>query len=279
MKKFAVHSVQAPLPSPPRCWPYRLSSRRTRPSPRMPLGPRGSHRHGAPPRGIAAGRADRGVGVLGRAHREHGAQDITWLQQATPNLTLQVARGTNSTLIAFIRGVGQQDPLWGFEPGVGLYVDDVYIARPQGAVLDIYDIERLEVLRGPQGTLYGRNTIGGAIKYVTGARPTRPELDTKITLGSYAQNDVVASGVVATRRHVPRRCQRGASLTVTVTARTRHRPGITTPKTWSPTASAWSANRPSSCPSASPTTIPMINRTLRRRRPFRERPERCSRPQ
>ncbi len=96
-----------------------------------------------------------------------GAPDITWLQQSTPNLTLQVARGSNSTLIAFIRGIGQQDPLWGFEPGVGLYVDDVYIARPQGAVLDIYDIERLEVLRGPQGTLYGRNTIGGAIKYVT----------------------------------------------------------------------------------------------------------------
>jgi iron complex outermembrane receptor protein len=54
-----------------------------------------------------------------------GAPDITWLQQSTPNLTLQVARGSNSTLIAFIRGVGQQDPLWGFEPGVGLYVDDV----------------------------------------------------------------------------------------------------------------------------------------------------------
>ena len=80
-----------------------------------------------------------------------GAVDITTLQQTTPNLTLQVARGSNSTLIAFIRGVGQQDPLWGFEPGVGLYVDDVYIARPQGAVLDIYDIERIEVLRGPQG--------------------------------------------------------------------------------------------------------------------------------
>src|SRR5918994_7280966 len=62
-----------------------------------------------------------------------GAPDITWLQQSTPNLTLQVARGSNSTLIAFIRGVGQQDPLWGFEPGVGLYIDDVYIARPQGA--------------------------------------------------------------------------------------------------------------------------------------------------
>ncbi|MCJ8159339.1 TonB-dependent receptor [Sphingomonas sp. LaA6.9] len=96
-----------------------------------------------------------------------GAPDITALQRSTPNLTLQVSRGTNSTLTAFIRGIGQQDPLWGFEPGVGLYVDDVYVARPQGAVLDIFDIERIEVLRGPQGTLYGRNTIGGAVKYVT----------------------------------------------------------------------------------------------------------------
>ncbi|HXW10295.1 MAG TPA: TonB-dependent receptor [Steroidobacteraceae bacterium] len=125
-----------------------------------------------------------------------GAPDITWLQQTTPNLTLQVARGTNSTLVSFIRGIGQQDPLWGFEPGVGLYVDDVYIARPQGAVLDIYDIERLEVLRGPQGTLYGRNTIGGAIKYVTRPLGDQPRLDVKYTLGSYAQHDVLASGVL-----------------------------------------------------------------------------------
>jgi iron complex outermembrane receptor protein len=125
-----------------------------------------------------------------------GAPDITWLQQSTPNLTLQVARGTNSTLIAFIRGIGQQDPLWGFEPGVGLYVDDVYVARPQGAVLDIYDIERLEVLRGPQGTLYGRNTIGGAIKYVTRPLGDEARLDTKLTLGTYAQHDFIASGVL-----------------------------------------------------------------------------------
>jgi iron complex outermembrane receptor protein len=125
-----------------------------------------------------------------------GAPDITWLQQSTPNLTLQVARGTNSTLIAFIRGIGQQDPLWGFEPGVGLYVDDVYVARPQGAVLDIYDIERLEVLRGPQGTLYGRNTIGGAIKYVSRPLGNEARLDTRLTLGTYAQHDFIASGVL-----------------------------------------------------------------------------------
>lgn len=105
--------------------------------------------------------------ISGETLDAQGAIDITVLQQQTPNLTMQIARGSNSTLIGFIRGVGQQDPLWGFEPGVGIYVDDVFIARPQGAVLDIFDVERIEVLRGPQGTLYGRNTIGGAVKYVT----------------------------------------------------------------------------------------------------------------
>jgi iron complex outermembrane receptor protein len=123
-----------------------------------------------------------------------GAIDITALQQSTPNLTLQVARGSNSTLIAFIRGVGQQDPLWGFEPGVGLYVDDVYVARPQGAVLDIYDIERVEVLRGPQGTLYGRNTVGGAVKYVTRRLGQESNLSARVNLGSYSQRDVIVSG-------------------------------------------------------------------------------------
>ena len=122
-----------------------------------------------------------------------GALDITNLQQSTPNLTVQVARGSNSTLISFIRGVGQQDPLWGFEPGVGLYVDDVYIARPQGAVLDIFDIERMEVLRGPQGTLYGRNTIGGAIKYVTAKISGDPQVRLKGQFGSYDQRDFVAA--------------------------------------------------------------------------------------
>ncbi|PXA86095.1 TonB-dependent receptor [Caulobacter sp. D4A] len=120
---------------------------------------------------------------------KQGASDITTLQQTTPNITVQVARGSNSTLISYIRGVGQQDPLWGFEPGVGLYIDDVYVARPQGAVLDIFDIERIEVLRGPQGTLYGRNTIGGAIKYVTKKHDDETALKLKGTVGSYNQRD------------------------------------------------------------------------------------------
>lgn len=136
------------------------------------------------------------VSALGAERLEEtGAVDITVQQQQTPNATVQVARGSNSTLISFIRGVGQQDPLWGFEPGVGLYIDDVYVARPQGAVLDIFDIERIEVLRGPQGSLYGRNTVGGAIKYVTSRlNPVEPELTLKGAYGSYDQIDLVASG-------------------------------------------------------------------------------------
>jgi len=138
------------------------------------------------------------VSALGEERLEQtGASDITALQQQTPNATVQVARGSNSTLISFIRGVGQQDPLWGFEPGVGLYVDDVYVARPQGAVLDIYDVERIEVLRGPQGSLYGRNTVGGAIKYVTSRLDAdSPELTLRGAYGSYNQIDLIASGSV-----------------------------------------------------------------------------------
>ncbi|MYM64928.1 TonB-dependent receptor [Pseudomaricurvus sp. HS19] len=123
-----------------------------------------------------------------------GVQDVTELQKSAPNVTMQVSRGTNTTLTAYVRGIGQADPLWGFEPGVGLYIDDVYIARPQGGVLDVYDVERIEVLRGPQGTLYGKNTIGGAVKYVTKRLTGEPELSINGTVGSYDQRDLKVSG-------------------------------------------------------------------------------------
>jgi iron complex outermembrane receptor protein len=126
----------------------------------------------------------------------NGAIDITDLSNVTPNVTLETSRGTNSTLTAFVRGVGQQDPVAGFEAGVGIYLDDVYLNRPQAAVLDIYDVERIEVLRGPQGTLYGRNTIGGAVKYVTRRLGDAPTLRVRGSYGTYNQADGVISGSV-----------------------------------------------------------------------------------
>ncbi|MEM8816499.1 MAG: TonB-dependent receptor [Pseudomonadota bacterium] len=125
-----------------------------------------------------------------------GAIDITALTQTTPNTTLEVSRATNTTLTAYIRGVGQQDPLAGFEGGVGIYLDDVYLARPQGTVFDLYDVERIEVLRGPQGTLYGRNTIGGAIKYVTRRLSDRPEFEVRGAVGEYRQADLMLKGSI-----------------------------------------------------------------------------------
>ncbi|WP_144098335.1 TonB-dependent receptor [Croceicoccus sediminis] len=131
--------------------------------------------------------------IGGDALAKQGTQTIEEVAQEVPNLTLEVSRGTNTTLSAFIRGVGQQDPVAGFEAGVGLYVDDVYLNRPQAAVLDVYDVERIEVLRGPQGTLYGRNTIGGAIKYVTARLPKETSLKVRGTYGSYDQADLVVT--------------------------------------------------------------------------------------
>ncbi len=125
-----------------------------------------------------------------------GATDISELSQSVPSLTLEASRATNTTLTAFIRGVGQQDPLAGFEQGVALYIDDVYMARPQGALLDIYDVERIEVLRGPQGTLYGRNAVGGAVKYVTRRLSDETEYRIRASVGEYSQRDLVATASV-----------------------------------------------------------------------------------
>jgi len=135
--------------------------------------------------------------ITGSELEAFGVLDITAISQMSPNTILKVSRGTNTTLTAFIRGVGQQDPVAGFESGVGLYLDDVYLNRPQAAVMDIYDVERIEVLRGPQGTLYGRNTIGGAIKYVTRRLETDgPTMEAKFSYGTDNMMDLVLTGSV-----------------------------------------------------------------------------------
>ncbi|RME65078.1 MAG: TonB-dependent receptor, partial [Alphaproteobacteria bacterium] len=97
------------------------------------------------------------------------ADDISGIQYSVPNLYLD--RGDASNAVIFLRGIGQNDSLAFVESGVAVYVDDVFISRTQAAFLDLFDVERLEVLRGPQGTLYGRNSPGGAIKFISKAPP------------------------------------------------------------------------------------------------------------
>ena len=99
-----------------------------------------------------------------------GVTRLDQLAKFAPGLTLEnnpSFGGASNSAAIYLRGIGQKEFLPTTEPGVGLYVDGVYVARSVGAILDIVDVERIEVLRGPQGTLFGRNTIGGAISVVT----------------------------------------------------------------------------------------------------------------
>ncbi|TVQ47451.1 MAG: TonB-dependent receptor [Gammaproteobacteria bacterium] len=113
------------------------------------------------------------------------AEDLSALQGAVPNLNLVQGRGSASSANIFIRGIGQPDALQTFDPGVGVYLDDVYISRIQGALFNLHDVERIEVLRGPQGTLYGKNTIAGAIKIVTRRPGPETEADIEVGIGRY----------------------------------------------------------------------------------------------
>ena len=124
---------------------------------------------------------------------KQNVQNIGDLQGKVPSLQVYAARGSNTTLTAYIRGVGQADPTWGFDPGVGIYLDDVYMARPQGTLLDVFDVNRIEVLRGPQGSLYGKNTIGGAIKYVSNPLPTQTTGSIEGTVGTHGEKDLKAN--------------------------------------------------------------------------------------
>ncbi|HLV06047.1 MAG TPA: Plug domain-containing protein, partial [Croceibacterium sp.] len=88
------------------------------------------------------------------------------LERITPSLQFKPAgqlSGNTAASVVFIRGIGQLDPTAAVDPGVGVYIDEVYVGRSVGGTLEFGDIASVEVLRGPQGTLFGRNTIGGAI--------------------------------------------------------------------------------------------------------------------
>ena len=125
-----------------------------------------------------------------------GAADISGIQGAVPNVNIVQGRGSASSANFFIRGIGQPDALQTFDPAVGVYVDGVYLSRIQGAMLNLHDVQRVEVLRGPQGTLYGKNTIGGAVNIVS----KKPDLESlkgeaSLTYGRF--NEVTAKGYVS----------------------------------------------------------------------------------
>ncbi|HKJ72591.1 MAG TPA: TonB-dependent receptor [Alphaproteobacteria bacterium] len=127
---------------------------------------------------------------------EKQVNTVTQLANLTPNVTLDAGTpfsGSSSVLAAYIRGIGQNDFAFNFDPGVGVYVDGVYLARSVGANLDLLDVDHIEILKGPQGTLFGRNTIGGAISIIT--RDPGDEFAYKgdVTTGSYNRFDVRGS--------------------------------------------------------------------------------------
>lgn len=123
-------------------------------------------------------------------------ENVAQVADFTPNLifdTTSPISGLSSGAVVFIRGIGNTDFSLTTDPGVGTYVDGVYVSRSVGGVLDVLDVERIEVLRGPQGTLFGRNTIGGALN-ITSRKPSK-ELQGKIEVsaGNYSRQNLRAS--------------------------------------------------------------------------------------
>ncbi|MDP4788678.1 MAG: Plug domain-containing protein, partial [Haliea sp.] len=101
------------------------------------------------------------------ALREAGVRNLADLDTLAPNIDVVEANGTAPLASVYIRGVGQRNTGENIDSGVGIYIDDVYLGRPDGALLDLNDVQSVQVLRGPQGTLFGKNTTGGALVFTT----------------------------------------------------------------------------------------------------------------
>jgi len=125
--------------------------------------------------------------------RDRGITEIKNIEKVTPNLSFLNSGVNRGTAQVFLRGIGQVN--WGptQDPKVGIYVDNVYLGRPQGAVFDLFDISRVEVLRGPQGTLFGRNTTAGLVHVITND-PT-DEWEFKIS-GGFGNDEQINSDVL-----------------------------------------------------------------------------------
>ena len=120
-----------------------------------------------------------------------GQQNLSEIGASAPNVTLREAPATyGPAVVAYIRGVGQRDTTFALEPGVGIYIDDVYFPTLHGSMIQLVDLERAEILRGPQGTLAGQNSIGGAIKLYS-KKPTGDGSGyVEATYGSYQRMEL-----------------------------------------------------------------------------------------
>lgn len=107
------------------------------------------------------------------------------LQRLAPNLSIRQAGGSRGQSFIFIRGIGLANDDPALEPGVAIYVDDVYVARTQGGIFDLNDAAQVEVLRGPQGTLYGKNSMGGAIKVTSKIPDQNEEYSARVAYGNF----------------------------------------------------------------------------------------------
>jgi iron complex outermembrane receptor protein len=125
--------------------------------------------------------------LSGNQLEERGIDSLEEIGTWVPNLT--AFSGVQHQGSFYSRGVGQRDAVVTLDPGVGIYVDDVYVARGHGALIPTLDLERIEVLRGPQGTLYGKNTIGGAIKLVTERPGPEPSVSASLSGGTIGSMD------------------------------------------------------------------------------------------
>lgn len=110
-------------------------------------------------------------------------RDITEVERLSPNTSISGSSVNNSATVVFIRGIGQVNWSETQDPKIGIYVDGVYLSRPQGGLVDLMDVQRVEVLRGPQGTLFGRNTTAGLIHMVTNAPGPDQQFDIQAGIG------------------------------------------------------------------------------------------------
>ncbi len=123
-----------------------------------------------------------------------GQTNIAQVAAQAPNVSLRPQpQNGGSGLIAFIRGVGQVDFNYALDPGVGVYIDDVYIPTLSSSLLELMDLDRVEILRGPQGTLAGKNAIGGAIKLFSAKPQGDGSGSLRVGYGSY--NELVVRGM------------------------------------------------------------------------------------